>query len=184
MGSHKILHFHGRVIAATNKPLDDLRRQGAFREDFYYRLCSDIIEVPSLRQQIAEDRNSISVLLRHVIEKIIGKPVAELLESILAILAREAGPSYHWHGNVRELEQATRRILLTRHYKGDTGIVPANLTNRLKQKIEDESVNAQELLSLYCDILYRKHGTFEKVSRITKLDRRTVKKYILANTQN
>jgi DNA-binding NtrC family response regulator len=184
VGSHKILHFHGRVIAATNKPLDDLRRQGAFREDFYYRLCSDIIEVPSLSKQIAEDRNSIRILLKHVIEKIIGESVPELLESILGILAKDVGPSYHWPGNVRELEQATRRILLTRHYRGDTGIVPANLTDRLKQKIEDESVNAQELLSLYCDILYRKYGTFEEVSRITKLDRRTVKKHIMANKRN
>ena len=184
VGSHKKLHFYGRVIAATNKSLDELRRQGAFREDFYYRLCSDIIHVPSLRQQIAEARNSIRILLDHVIEKIIGEPAPELLELILEILDKEVGPNYHWPGNVRELEQATRRILLTRHYKGDTSCVPVSQTDRLQKAIEEESVNAQELLSSYCNILYQKHGTFEEVSRITKLDRRTVKKYIIANKQD
>ncbi len=184
VGSHEKLHFYGRVIAATNKPLDELRRQGAFREDFYYRLCSDIIHVPPLRQQIAEAHNSIRILLNHVIEKIIGEPAPELLESILEILDKEVGTIYLWPGNVRELEQATRRILLTRHYKGDTSCAPVSQTDRLQQAIEEESVNAQELLSSYCNILYQKHGTFEEVSRITKLDRRTVKKYIIAVKQN
>jgi transcriptional regulator with PAS, ATPase and Fis domain len=107
-----------------------------------------------------------------------------LLESILDILSDEVGPNYHWPGNVRELEQATRRIILTRHYKGDVGFMPASLADRLKMKIDEESLNAQDLISEYCNILYQKHGTYEKVSRITKLDRRTVKKYILANKHN
>ncbi len=184
VGSHEKLYFHGRVIAATNKPLNKLREQGTFRDDFYYRLCSDIIHVPSLRQQIAEDKNSIKVLLEHVIKKIIGEPAPELLKSILKILAKEISPDYHWPGNVRELEQATRRILLTRHYKGDTSSLPASLRDKLQKAIEEESLTAQELLSSYCAILYQRHGTYEEVSRITKLDRRTVKKYIIAANKN
>jgi DNA-binding NtrC family response regulator len=184
VGSHKKLHFHGRVIAATNKPLDKLRRQGTFRDDFYYRLCSDTIHIPSLRQQIAEDHNSIRILLDHVVQRIIGEPVPELLESIMKILDKEIGPRYHWPGNVRELEQATRSILVTRDYKGDTSSVSLSLTDRLHKAIEEESVNAQELLSSYCNILYQRHGTFLEVSRITRLDRRTVKKYIMAAKHN
>ena len=179
VGSHEKLYFHGRVIAATNKSLDKLRRQGAFREDFYYRLSSNIIHVPSLRQQIAEDHNSIRILLDHVVQRIIGEPVPELLESILKILDKEVGPNYLWPGNVRELEQATRCILLTRDYHGDVSSVSLNQKDRLHKAIEEESVNAQELLSSYCNILYQKHGSFLEVSRITKLDRRTVKKYIM-----
>jgi transcriptional regulator with PAS, ATPase and Fis domain len=180
VGSHKQLHFHGRVIAATNKSLDELRRQGAFRDDFYYRLCSDIIHVPSLRQQIAEDHNSIMVLLDHVVQKIIGEPVPELIDPIIKILDKEVGPTYHWPGNVRELEQATRRILVNRDYKGDTSKVSVSQKDLLHEAIEEESLNAQELLSSYCNILYQRHGSFLEVSRITKLDRRTVKKYITA----
>ena len=184
VGSHENLYFHGRVIAATNRPLDELRRQGAFRDDFYYRLCSDIIQVPSLRQQIAEDQNSIKILLDHVIQRIIGEPAPELLKSVLEILDKEIDPHYHWPGNVRELEQATRRILLNRHYSGDTTSVSASLIDRLQRAIDEESVDAQELLSSYCTILYQRHGTYEEVSRITKLDRRTVKKYIIAAKQD
>jgi DNA-binding NtrC family response regulator len=184
VGSHEKLHFHGRVIAATNKPLDELRKQGAFRDDFYYRLCSDIIHVPSLRQQIAEDNNSIKILLDHVIQKIIGEPAPELMKSIKEILDKEIGTKYHWPGNVRELEQATRRILLTRHYSGDTSSESASLIERLQSAVEEESVSAQELLSFYCAILYQRHGTYEAVSRITKLDRRTVKKHIMIFKQN
>src|SRR5213078_1832008 len=52
VGSREKLRFCGRVIAATNSELDELRRQKVFRDDFYYRLCSDILTVPSLRQRI------------------------------------------------------------------------------------------------------------------------------------
>jgi transcriptional regulator with GAF, ATPase, and Fis domain len=184
VGSHDKLYFHGRVIAATNKSLDELRRQGVFRDDFYYRLCSDIIHVPSLRQQIAEDHNSIKILLDHVVEKIIGEPEPELAKSILEILHKQIGSNYNWPGNVRELEQATRRILLTRNYSGDSSSESASMIDQLQKAIDEESVNAQELLSSYCFILYQRHGTYEVVSRITKLDRRTVKKYIMAAEEN
>jgi len=185
VGSHEKLHFPGRVIAATNKPLKELRRKGTFRDDFYYRLCSDIIHVPPLRQQIAEDPNSIKILLEHVIQKIIGEPAPELLKSLIEILNKEVGPDYHWPGNVRELEQAARRILLTRHYRGDTSCnVSTSRLDLLQRALEDESINAQELLSSYCKILYQRHDNYEEVARITKLDRRTVKKYIMAATQN
>ena len=153
VGSHEKLYFHGRVIAATNKSLDKIRRQGTFREDFYYRLSSNIIHVPSLRQQIAEDHNSIRILLDHVVQRIIGEPVPELMESIMKILNKEVGPSYLWPGNVRELEQATRCILLTRDYHGDVNSVSLSQKDRLHKAIEEESVNAQELLSSYCNIL-------------------------------
>ena len=58
------------------------------------------------------------------------------------------------------------------------------MIDQLQKAIDEESVNAQELLSSYCFILYQRHGTYEVVSRITKLDRRTVKKYIMAAEEN
>jgi len=180
VGSHEKLYFHGRVIAATNKSLTELRKKGTVRDDFYYRLCSDIIHVPSLRQQIAEDPEAIKRLLDHVLQKIIGEPSPELQKSVLETLDKEIGRNYHWPGNVRELEQATRRILLTRHYKGEMRSMSTSMEDRLQKAITKESVGAQELLSSYCKILYQRHGTYEEVAKITKLDRRTVKKYIMA----
>jgi transcriptional regulator with AAA-type ATPase domain len=184
VGSHEKLHFHGRVIAATNKSLEELRRHGKIRDDFYYRLCSDIILVPSLNQQIAEDHNSIKILVEHVVQKILGESAPEQLKHIMEILDNEIDYSYRWPGNVRELEQAIRRILLTNHYSGEIFRSPDSMIERVQMAIKEGSLNAQELLSWYCAVLYQQHGTYEKVGSITKLDRRTVKKYIMTVMQN
>jgi transcriptional regulator with GAF, ATPase, and Fis domain len=52
VGGHETKRFTGRVIAATNKSFRELRRARTFRDDFFYRLCSDVIVVPPLRQRI------------------------------------------------------------------------------------------------------------------------------------
>ncbi len=177
VGGHNKLHFYGRIVTATNRALSDMEQQRTFREDFYYRLCSNIIHVPTLRQQIHEDPSTLEALLAHTIWRITGEPVPELLDTVMGILEKEVGLDYDWPGNVRELEQAVRSILLTLHYnKNRSG--PAGITNELHRAIEKESVNAQNLVSLYCASLYRKYGTFEKVAKITNLDPRTVKKHI------
>ena len=54
VGSHEQLRFDGRVIAATNRSLAELRERSEFRDDFLYRLCSDVIEVPPLRLRLQE----------------------------------------------------------------------------------------------------------------------------------
>ena len=184
VGGHYKERFQGRVIAATNKCLEDLRKEEKFRDDFYYRLCSDVIYVPSLREQINEDPNSLEILLNHTLQRIIGGPAENMVVELKNIISRDLGPTYEWPGNVRELEQAVRRILLTKQYKGDlcdaTTIKPVQFIN----DIEDGNLSAQEVMSSYCNMLYSKHGTYEEVAKITKLDRRTVKKYIMAFKQN
>lgn len=177
VGGHNQLHFNGRIVTATNKSLIELQKQKTFREDFYYRLCSNVINVPTLRQQIFEDSSTLEALLAHTIQRIAGEPVPELLDRVMLILEREVGLNYDWPGNVRELEQAVRSIILTLHYNKNTSLA-AGYTNELYRGIERESVNAQDLVSIYCSILYRKYGTFEKVAAITNLDPRTVKKHI------
>jgi DNA-binding NtrC family response regulator len=185
VGSHEKLRFHGRVIAATNKSLDELRRQGRFRDDFFYRLCSDVITVPSLRQRLEEEPGELSELLRNVIQRILGQESESLAAEILRVFGASLGDRYPWPGNVRELEQAVRRILLTKQYAGDS--VPAAKADertRLAARIEAGSLDAEELLSAYCGLLYRQHGTYEEVARRARLDRRTVKKYILNRSAN
>ena len=182
VGGHDKLHFNGRIITATNRSLSDLNRKMTFREDFYYRLCSNVIRVPTLRQQLFEDSSTLEALLAHTIQRIAGQPIPELLDTVLRTLEQEIGPDYHWPGNVRELEQAVRSILLTMHYKTGTGD-PAQLTENLYQAVEREELSAQELIALYCAMLYEKYGTYEKVAQITELDPRTVKKHIQNNNK-
>jgi len=178
VGGHDKLHFNGRIVTATNKPLTKLQQQKTFREDFYYRLCSNVVPVPTLRQQIHEDPSTLEALLAHTILRITGEPVPELLQTMLQTLEKEVGLDYSWPGNVRELEQAVRSILLTLRYDRKTNGSSLEHKDELHRAIERESVNAQELISAYCTILYRKYKTFEKVANITNLDPRTVKKHL------
>lgn len=181
VGSHEPQRFSGRVIAATHRPLNELRREGRFRDDFYYRLCSDVIEVPTLARRLAEDPGELELLLERIVARIAGDGAPELVEDVVRALKREPGPGYDWPGNVRELEQAARQVILTGRYqpraasRGDTMIGgPAGW--------RDGSWTAAQLLAAYCRDLHDRFGTYEEVARRTRLDRRTVKKYIEAES--
>jgi len=180
VGSHDRLRFHGRVIAATNRPLGELRLQGVFRDDFYYRLCSDIITVPPLCQRLQEEPGELEVLVAGILRRIIGAEGASMVGQVCGTLAREPGPDYPWPGNVRELEQAVRRIILTQHYRGEAKGPAPELCRELLTEFEEGVLDAQTLLARYCQLLHKRHGTYEEVARRTGLDRRTVKKYILS----
>jgi transcriptional regulator with PAS, ATPase and Fis domain len=181
VGSHSQKRFEGRVIAATNRSLRDIRKQGNFRDDFFYRLCSDVITVPTLHQRIKESPMELEQLINLLVQRMTGQESSHLTEMVLETLKRELPPTYSWPGNVRELEQAVRRILLTRHYGGDTTITNPDPEDEFMQKFKTGGLEARELLSQYCTLLFNRFGTYEEVARRTKLDRRTVKKYVSSN---
>ena len=175
VGSHEKRRFHGRIIAATNRSLDDLRSSGRFRDDFYYRLCSDIIVVPPLRQRIQEDPAEMDDLVSLIVRRISGDDSSDVLGMVRRRLAESPGKNYSWPGNVRELEQAVRRILLTGSYHGNVRTVAPGLQSRLHEGIDSGTIDAETLLSGYCELLYKRYGTYEEVARRTNLDRRTAK---------
>ena len=184
VGSHEERRFEGRVIAATHRDLDEARRERRFRDDFYYRLCSDVIEVPPLRLRLAEDKSELRVLVEALVERIVGQRDDEVSERVLSVVAEDLPPDYAWPGNVRELEQCVRRTLLTGHFAperaaarspvGDEG----DASEVFLELARAGSLEARELTARYCALLYERHGTYEEVARITALDRRTVKKYV------
>jgi DNA-binding NtrC family response regulator len=178
VGSRDTLRFRGRVIAATNQPLQELRERKLFRDDFFYRLCSDMITVPPLRQRLHEAPEELGLLIEQVVLRMTGESAPELVEVLRKEIQRVVSPDYLWPGNVRELEQAVRRILLTRSYAGSQPRKETDLASRLSQGLADGVLKAEELLSGYCKLLYEKYGTYEEVRRRTDLDPRTVKKYL------
>lgn len=178
VGSHQPQRFSGRIIAATNRPLDQIRTQNILRDDFFYRLCSDVIEIPSLARRIEEDPAELEDLLEHTAGRILGKPSAELTRMLLSNIRKQLGSHYAWPGNVRELEQCVRRILLNRTYSPWTPSQPSDLNTRLAQVVSEGSLDAQHLLAGYCYSLYRRLGTYEAVAQQVRLDRRTVKKHV------
>ena len=175
VGSHETRRFRGRIIAATNRSLEDLRTSGQFRDDFFYRLCSDIIVVPSLHQRIMEDPAEMDDLVSLIVRRISGESSKEILDMVRRKISASPGKDYTWPGNVRELEQAVRRILLTGSYQGDTRILASDLKSRLHAGIDEGSLDADALISGYCELLYTRSGTYEEVARRTNLDRRTAK---------
>ena len=181
VGSHERLRFGGRVIAATNRPIDALRQEGKFRDDFYYRLCSDCIRVPGLAERIQQNPDELAELVRHFVAVITGKDIDDITARVLSVIDTRLGRSYPWPGNVRELAQCIRRVLLKEDYEG-------NLTERLSQfdalcqKMKTGSASADEVLGAYLKRLYDIHGTYEAVAGVAGLDRRTVKKKILEQT--
>jgi DNA-binding NtrC family response regulator len=178
VGSHEVRRFSGRVIAATHQDLDARRRDGRFRDDLFYRLSSDVIEMPPLRQRLAEDPGELPRLVQDVVGKIVGQHAPEVTDDVLAAIARDLPRGYAWPGNVRELEQCVRRVLLTRRYTGDGPRLLDDAGARLHRAIDTGELEARELVAAYCRMLHARHGTYEEVARRTGLDRRTVKRHV------
>ena len=93
-----------RVVAATNRDLEEAMEEGTFREDLYYRLAVIPLHLPPLRQR----RGDIPLLVRHFLVKHGGAEVA-LTDAALSALE-----GYVWPGNVRELENYVERMLVLR----------------------------------------------------------------------
>lgn len=178
VGSHEKKRFEGRVIGATNRSLTKLREQGVFRDDFYYRLCSDTINIPPLRQRIQEDQNEISVLSESLLSKIIGYYSKILHVKVADYLLCQVPADYGWPGNVRELEQCVRRILLNGECELQSIPAVDEGEGGLAARMCNGAISVNELVSSYCKQLYERYGSFLEVGRRTGLDRRTVKKYV------
>ncbi len=179
VGSHQENRFEGRVIAATNRSLKEIHTREIFRDDFYYRLCSDIITVPPLRQRIREDPGEMDDLLEFTVQRMVGRASPELATMVREVIDSQLGPDYAWPGNVRELEQCVRRVILKREYVGRPADATApSVPAFLNAGIEGGAIDAHSLVIGYCFHLHTRFGTYEEVARRTGLDRRTVKKYV------
>ncbi len=100
LGSTKSVKTNARVVAATHRNLDDLVKQGKFREDLYYRINVIKLSLPGL----SERKEDIPLLVDHFVKRfnrLTGKQVAGLSQETMAALML-----HNWPGNVRELENA------------------------------------------------------------------------------
>ena len=107
VGGLKTIHMHARIIAATNRNLETMVQEGAFREDLYFRLKVFVIRIPPLRER-PEDIIPLTEYFVHVLNQRDGQ------ENILAfpLLPRRHLKSYDWPGNVRELQNVLRRSMI------------------------------------------------------------------------
>lgn len=166
--------FSGKIIAATNRDLSAALQRGAFRSDFYYRLCSDIIVTPTLREQIAESSGEMHHLILFIAQRLVGDEAESVAGEVEAWIAKNLGRDYAWPGNFRELEQCVRNVLIRREYlppKPSAENADAELANA----VQSGRLTADELLRRYCRIVYNQCHSYQETARRLGLDRRTVK---------
>jgi PAS domain S-box-containing protein len=106
LGKPETIKIDARVIAATNRNLEEAIRNGDFREDLYYRLNVFPIEVPPLRER----KEDISLLVKHFINKFSAKTGKQIKETSQKVMDRLM--EYNWPGNVRELENIIERAVV------------------------------------------------------------------------
>ena len=104
VGGHESIAIDVRVLAATNRDLEALMKEGRFREDLYYRLNVVTVNLPPLRER----RRDIPLLVEHFL----AKHVEQLGERGVAPEALDRLVGYEWSGNVRELENVVQRAMV------------------------------------------------------------------------
>jgi two-component system, NtrC family, nitrogen regulation response regulator GlnG len=104
LGGHESIRIDVRVLAATNRDLEALMREGKFREDLYYRLNVVTLNLPPLRER----RRDIPLLVEHFL----AKYATELGECGVAPDALDRLVGHDWPGNVRELENVVQRAMV------------------------------------------------------------------------
>jgi DNA-binding NtrC family response regulator len=103
VGDNTSIHVNVRVLAATNEPLEDMVKEGRFREDLYYRLNVIPIVVPPLRERREDIPLIVAHFLRERVHPRTGNPFQMTREAMYAFTVHD------WPGNVRELENAIER---------------------------------------------------------------------------
>ncbi|MDD2559019.1 MAG: sigma-54 dependent transcriptional regulator [Desulfuromonadaceae bacterium] len=124
VGGERPIEIEVRVIAATNKNLEEEIKQGNFREDLYYRLNVLPFQVPALRDR----SDDIPILAQHFLKSYCQKESAEgkqLTDDMLKALS-----AYKWPGNVRELKNIIERLaIMTQEDVIDVTALPAEIRN-------------------------------------------------------
>jgi two-component system response regulator AtoC len=136
LGSNRSVEVDVRVIAATNRDLEKMMQQGTFREDLYYRLQVIEVHIPPLRER----REEIPQLIEFFLLKFASVYHRPPLRPSLVL--QEALLSYDWPGNIRELENMMKRLVVLQ----DETLILAELqrlrTNRANQLEHEQSMAA------------------------------------------
>ncbi|MDD5207728.1 MAG: sigma-54 dependent transcriptional regulator [Desulfobacterales bacterium] len=150
LGATKTIRCDVRILAATNKDLDKLVQEGAFREDLYYRLKVIPIEIPPLRDR----RTDIPLLVHHFLENTC-KNKKKKIKGISKDVMR-AFMGYDWPGNVRELENIIERmVILTEGISLTMDDVPEKIARKqvseqpIKAVIPDEGISLSNAINEY-----------------------------------
>lgn len=178
LGGVKDLSANVRIVAATNRDLQQMSQDGEFRSDLYFRLSAFVVDVPPLRER----REDIPALCRHFVKNL---AITRRVETAISSLAMEQLQAYDWPGNIRELRNVIERaMILTR---GGGEIRSEHLTfGRPREKRSDGFLlsfdgepTLEDIEVQYLDRLLKKYeGHRSKVARAMGVSERNVYRLI------
>ncbi|RAP39099.1 hypothetical protein DID80_00400 [Candidatus Marinamargulisbacteria bacterium SCGC AAA071-K20] len=166
VGSKETKELKGRVLTATNQDLETQIKNNLFREDLFYRISSDTITLPTLAKRISQNNKELALLSENIITKIFKKPIPELASFVINILKDQIPKHYSWCGNVRELEQCIKQIIMTQS---------VSLSRAESNPPDIEQKDAKSLLSTHAKKLYEKYKSYQLVAKELNIDWRTAK---------
>ncbi len=159
VGGEREIKVDVRVIAATNRDLESLVKEGLFRKDLYYRLKVMVVDMPPLRERV-EDILPLANIFIEEINKEYNKAIKGLSED-----AKKMMLQYMWPGNVRELKNVIERamILTDQEY-----LVPKQLPFELKQGEPHEGWKGNFELSGIPEEMSLEHMEMNHISKVLK----------------
>jgi len=167
-----------RVVAATNRDLGAMSREGAFRPDLYYRLSAFVVEVPPLRER----RDDIPALTEHFVS---NHDFSRRINKKVSAKAMRHLVAYDWPGNIRELKNVVERaIILSRD---SLEIRPVHLGQCSAQAEQGQTINLafdheptlEEIQRSYLAMVIQRHsGHRSQVARTMGISERNVYRLI------
>jgi transcriptional regulator with PAS, ATPase and Fis domain len=137
VGGEETIPMKARIIAATNRNLEDLIKEGKFREDLYYRLKVFTIDLPTLSER-KDDIRDLVIHFLHKLNKRFNKNVVKIGDGVIQMLQ-----AHEWKGNVRELENTILQAIVMS--KSDV-LEKENIT--LNQRHQFITNNDEDLMKL------------------------------------
>ncbi|AEH45000.1 two component, sigma54 specific, transcriptional regulator, Fis family [Thermodesulfatator indicus DSM 15286] len=175
VGSHKVVKVDVRIVAATNKNLEEEVKKGTFRKDLFYRLNVVSFNLPPLRERIED----IPLLARYFLQKFGRKYHKNILDFEEEVLKRFS--KHPWPGNVRELENTIERLVI---FATNSHITLADL-KLIGFEIQEDEVLAEDLpleeveKRYILRILKKYGGNKSKTAKVLGIDRKTLRQKLV-----
>lgn len=139
VGANREIESNVRIIAATNRPLEDMIKKGTFREDLYYRLNVMPINLPSLGERRADIDHLVGLFIQKF-NRAQGKKIINVTPEALSVLKK-----YDWPGNIRELENIIEHaFILEESNMLQVGSLPESILNATGTELSAAQLRARE----------------------------------------
>ncbi|OEK02434.1 sigma-54-dependent Fis family transcriptional regulator [Roseivirga sp. 4D4] len=168
VGENKPRQFDVRIIAATNAKLEQMIENGAFREDLFFRLNTIELDLPPLRDRLAD----IAPMVDHFMAKFCKKYAQD--QPKMGANTLEKLKKYHWPGNIRELEHAVERAVIL---SDGVTLMPEDFNLRKQMRSDDfiTTTNLEELERITIEKVIKKNeGNMSKVAQELGIGRTTL----------